>query len=387
MIKEQEAVRVVSLMLTWNCNLNCTYCFELFKRPDREMSVEVAKRVLSEEFSTFAGRDECKQGGYLKVDFFGGEPLLRFDLIREITEWVCGLDLPFRVMLSVTSNGTLLDECKQRWFEEHKEVIRVVLSVDGTEEIQQINRGDLATDAPISFVRRVWPNLHFKSTISRAALPTLSRDLISLLEAGHTISPNLASGEDWQEGDDVIYKRELEKLASWHLAHPEIEPMRIFMQHFIALLEPYCNQPPKKNCGTGTTMVAYDWDGTPYPCHLFVPITHGRSEAVEELKEVDFFDDKRFLEDSCNGCKLQRVCKTCYGFNYRDRGDVRKRDFRVCKMMLVEAQVISAFQINYLMALRKERELTPFELTALQGAVRCYELYKDFSFDEDILIV
>lgn len=382
MIKEQEAVRVVSLMLTWACNLNCTYCFELYKRSDREMTVEVAKRVLSEEFATFTDRAECKQGGYLKIDFFGGEPLLRFDLIREVTEWVVGLQLPFRVMLSVTSNGTLLDHAKQQWFEQNKAHIRVVLSVDGTEEIQQINRGELAADAPLSFVRRVWPTLHFKSTISRAALPTLSRDLITLLEAGHTISPNLASGEDWQIGDDVIYKRELEALAAWHLAHPEVEPMRIFMQHFIALVEPHCNQTPKKNCGTGTTMVAYDWDGTPYPCHLFVPITHGRQEAKKELDAIDFFDDARFQDAGCADCPLLRVCKSCYGFNYRDRGDVNRRDRRVCRMMLVEAQVISAFQINYLMRLRRQRELNTFELTALQGAVRCYELFHDFSFDE-----
>ena len=382
MIKEQEAVRVVSLMLTWACNLNCTYCFELFKRSDREMSIEVAKRVLSEEFSTFTEREECKQGGYLKIDFFGGEPLLRFDLIREITEWVEGLNLSFRIMLSVTSNGTLLDAEKQRWFEQHKDHIRIVLSVDGPEEIQRINRGELAADAPISFVRRVWPDLHFKSTISRAALPTLSSDLISLLESGHKISPNLASGEDWQEGDDVIYKKELERIAAWHLAHPNIEPMRIFMQHFITLIEPFCQQTPKKYCGTGTTMVAYDWDGTPYPCHLFVPITHGREDAKMDLAKINFFDDERFLDETCNECKLKRVCKTCYGFNYRDRGDIRKRDRRVCRMMLVEAQVISAFQINYLMTLRKERELNKFELAALQGAVKCYELFHDFSFAE-----
>ena len=196
-------------------------------------------------------------------------------------------------------------------------------------------------------------------------------------------------------GEAVDGMKELDKNGAYpiHREPPKFEELSTSQEvlftgiKVIDLLEPYCNQPPKKNCGTGTTMVAYDWDGIPYPCHLFVPITHGRSEAVDELKEVDFFDDKRFLDDSCNGCKLQRVCKTCYGFNYRDRGDVRKRDFRVCKMMLVEAQVISAFQINYLMALRKERELNTFELTALQGAVRCYELYKDFSFDEDTLIV
>lgn len=382
MIKEEQAVRVVTLMLTWKCNLNCTYCFEKFKRSDREMTFETAKTILTQEFNTFEQKNECKQGGYIKVDFFGGEPLLRFDLIKQITEWYETLNLPFRVLLSVTSNGTLLDEDMQKWFVQHKENIRIVLSVDGTTEIQQTNRGKSATLAPIEFARSTWKDLHFKSTISRAALPTLSKDIISLLEMGHTISPNLAVGEDWQDGDEIIYKRELEKLAEWHLAHPDVEPMRIFMQHFISLLEPYCNKTPQKNCGTGSSMVTYDVDGIAYPCHLFVPITHGRYKAKDELSKIDFCDDEYFQDENCVDCKIRRVCKTCYGFNYKDRGDVRKRDKRVCKMMLVEAQVISVFQIHYLMALKKRRDLIEFELLALEGAIRCYELYNDFTFEE-----
>ena len=60
---------------------------------------------------------------------------------------------------------------------------------------------------------------------------------------------------------------------------------------------------------------------------------------------------------------------------------MNRRDKRVCRMMLCEAQVVSAFQIHYLTELKKRRELTPFELTALKGAVRCYERYADFSFE------
>lgn len=381
MIKEEQAVRVVSLMLTWQCNLRCTYCFEDFKRSDRTMSVETAERLLSGEFERFAASEACRKGGYLKIEFFGGEPLLRFEVIREVTEWIAGLQLPFRVLLSVTSNGTLLDERMQAWFEAHRELIRIVLSVDGTTEIQQTNRGKSAAAAPIGFVRRVWPDLHFKATISRAALPTLSRDLIALLEQGHRIAPNLAVGEDWQPGDELIYKRELERLAEWHLAHPDVEPMRLFMQHFIALLEPWSLATPKKNCGTGTTMTTYDTDGTAYPCHLFVPITHGRPHAAEELARIDFHDDAAFQDESCAQCGIRRICKTCYGFNYRDRGDLRRRDRRVCRMMLAEAQVIAPFQIRYLLALKKRRALTRFELLALQGAVQCYEQFHDFTFE------
>lgn len=381
MIKEEEAVRVISLMLTWQCNLRCTYCFETFKRNDRTMSAETAKRILTEEFRQFEASDLRQQGAYLKIEFFGGEPLLRFDVIREVTEWIVALQLPFRTLLSVTSNGTLLDAEKQRWFEAHKEQIRIVLSIDGTPEIQATNRGAIAADAPIDFVRRVWPDLHFKSTISRAALPTLSRDLIAMLEQGHNISPSLAVGEDWQPGDELLYKRELERLAEWHLAHPEREPVRLFMQHFIGLLEPWSLKTPEKNCGTGTSMVAYDTDGTPYPCHLFVPITHGRSEAAAELARIDFHDDENFQDPTCADCLIRRICKTCYGFNYRDRGDLRRRDRRVCRMMLAETQVIATFQLHYLTALQKRRPLDRFELLALQGALLCYERYHDFSFE------
>lgn len=378
MIKEEEAVKVISLMLTWACNLKCTYCFELFKQSGREMSFQTAQNVLLKEFDEFKASEVGQQGGYIKIEFFGGEPLLRFDLIQQVTEWIESLHLAFRTKLSVVSNGTLLDTEKQKWFEAHKDNIQIVLSIDGTEDTQKNNRGVLATTAPIDFVHRVWPTLHFKSTISRAALPSLSNDIITMLEKGYRISPNLAVGEDWQHGDDLIYKQELTKIAEWHLAHPTVEPIRLFMQHYIALIEPFCNETPKKNCGTGTTMVAYDTDGTPYPCHLFVPITHGRQNATSELQHIDFTNDEYFQDESCFDCKIRRICKTCYGFNYRDRQNINKRDKRVCRMMLAEAQVISIFQINFLTKLKKQRELSLFELAALKGAVRCYELYHDF---------
>lgn len=283
-------------------------------------------------------------------------------------------------LLSVTSNGTLLDEEKKKWFTKHKDKIRIVMSVDGSEEMQRTNRGVLAEDVPIDFVRKTWPTLHFKSTISRANLHNLAEGIIYLLEKGHVIAPNLAQGEDWKDGDEIIYKRELEKLADWHLAHPDVEPMNIFNQPFFALLEPHCSRPPKKNCGTGTTMTTYDVDGTAYPCHLFVPITHGRKNALEAIGKIDFYDDESLIDESCRECGMLRVCKTCYGFDFKDRNSVKKRDKRACKMKLAEAQVISDFQINWLMMLQKKRPLTEMELFGLKGAVKCHQLYNDFKF-------
>lgn len=378
MLEKSESTRVVMLMLTWACNLNCVYCFENYKTKGKEMSFEMAKKVLTQEFEKFK---ESNPGERIKIEFFGGEPLLRFDLIRDITEWIENNDPGTEYLLSVTSNGTLLNDEMKDWFVAHKDKIRIVMSVDGSEDMQENNRGKLAGEVPLDFVRRVWPRLHFKSTISRSNLPSLAESLIPLLEKGHVIAPNLAVGEDWQPGDAAIYKRELEKLADWHLAHPDVEPMNIFSQAFYALLEPHCSRTPKKNCGTGTTMVIYDVDGRTYPCHLFVPITHGRECAYEDLSKINFYDDASFIDPDCMECKMLRICKTCYGFNYRDRGDVRKRDRRVCQMQLAEAQIISDFQINWFTALSKRRQLTEMELFALKGALKCHELYADYSIE------
>ena len=378
MIEKQESSRVISLMLTWQCNLNCIYCFEAFKCSNREMPLDLVKEILQKEFEAFV---EKQSEGKLKIEFFGGEPLLKFDVIKNVTEWLLEQSFPVEYELSVTTNGTLLSSEIREWFKEYKDYIKIVLSVDGANDIQYKNRGKKAMLPPIDFVRSLWPNIHFKSTISRVALPTLSKDLTILLEQGHYVAPSLAIGEDWQDGDEIVYKKELEKLADWHLSHLDIEPMRIFLQHFLALLEPHSLNIPQKNCGTGTSMVTYDVDGTAYPCHLFVPITHGKFEAIKELSKIDFYEDAEFLDETCMDCKMLRICKTCYGFNYKERGNIRKRDRRACKMQLAEAQVVSSFQINYLMRMKQQRELSPFELYALKGALRCHELYSDFKLE------
>ncbi len=378
MFEKSEVARVVSLMLTWQCNLNCVYCFEKFKAPNKVMSFDLAKNIIKEEVHQHKNRGQKER---LKIEFFGGEPLLNFDLIKRVTEWMVEEQFDIDYELSVTTNGTLLDKDKMEWFRAHKEHITVVMSVDGDEEMQCSNRGGKANNIPLNFVKETWPTIHFKSTISRDNLPSLSSNIISLLEEGFVIAPSLAVGEDWQDGDELIYKRELEKLADWSLSHMDKEPMKIFMQPFYCLLEPHCSNIPQKNCGTGTSMATYDVDGKCYPCHLFVPITHGNCNVLEELKNVDFKDDMSFMDKSCMDCKMLRICKTCYGFNYKDRQDITKRDRRTCKMQLAEAQVVSSFQINYLVELAKQRDLTPAELFALQGAVKCHELYGNFTFE------
>ena len=126
-------------------------------------------------------------------------------------------------------------------------------------------------------------------------------------------------------------------------------------------------------------MAAYDVDGKAYPCHLFLPIVHGKN-IDNELSNIDFYDNERMFDEECRQCGMMQICRTCYGFNFIERNDVSKRDKTTCEMLLAEAQVISAFQVNYLMQKSKKHELTGEELLMLQAALKCYQTFKDFSF-------
>ena len=377
MFEKPKTTRIFALMLTWQCNLNCMYCFEKFKTSNKQMELDVAKRIILKEFSDF---EKFGNDGIIKVDFFGGEPLLNFQLIKDLSEWIWEQNFPINYVLSVTTNGTLLNYEMKDWFTLHKEHFRLILSVDGTDEMQRENRGCSEGKLPIDFVRETWPNLYLKSTMSKNTLKTFGDGVIYMLEKGYNVSSSIAIGVPWDKEDAEIYKRELEKIADYYLTHMEINPMPLFTRVFAELMEPYCNHTPVKNCGTGTTMLAYDVDGTPYPCHLFLPIVHGKDNKDEILK-INFKDNDSLFDDECRKCGMMRICRTCYGFNYNDRGNVNKRDKNVCLMLLAEAQVLSAFQINYLVKIGKKRKLTDSETFALEAAIKCYQLYKDFTFE------
>ncbi len=372
--KDIETNRICSMMLTHSCNLKCVYCFEKFKS-GKMMTFETAKDILSREFEDY--KSIMSPEHRLNIDFMGGEPLLNFELIKQIYEWVKIQNVPFNIIYSVTTNGTLLDEKKREWLSAHKKDFRVVMSVDGTDFSQKNNRGVSVDMLPLQFVHDNWPKSYFKQTLSHDTLPYFADGVIGLTEKGYRVATSLAQGHVWQEGDVEIYRRELLKLAEYFLAHPKVRPETPFDNLYAEFFDEQIDKMPKKSCGVGTSVHLYDADGTLYPCHLFLPMVHGNNNVLEEVKNIDFTDEKMLISEECRTCPALKVCNTCYGYNYVNRGDVAKRDKGMCNLYLVEAQVVSAFQINYFTTLKHTRELTDYELLMLQCAVRCYKYVKD----------
>lgn len=373
MIRKLPKAKICTLFITHACNLNCIYCFEKYKDSQKKMSVELAKQIVLDEFEKIR---HSSFNDALKIDLFGGEPLMNFAFIKEFTEWLVDNTQGIPYIIYATTNGTLLDEKKKEWFRKYKDDFVLVMSVDGDSVMQLANRGCSTSQLPIEFVHELWPDQPFKMTISRNTIRDLANGVITLVEKGYYVESRLAQGEDWLPQDAVVYQEELEKIASFYLTHRELKPMSLFTRFFGDMLS---DEIPLKFCGSGTNMTAYDVDGESYPCHMFGPIVLGRN-AKDELAKIDFSNPEELIESSCLSCKMVRVCPSCIGFNFYQRGSVAKRDKTMCRLLLAEAKVISAFQIQYYMA--RESELKSEDLVKLKAALLTYKKLNDFEFDE-----
>ena len=214
MIRRLHKAKIVTLFVTYGCNLNCVYCFEQFKDAKKKMPLELAKTIICKEI------DEIKKNGVndaIKIDLFGGEPLMNFPFIKDFCEWFWQQNFNIGHIIYATTNGTLLDDEKKEWFRKHKDNFVLVMSVDGDSAMQMENRGYALDKLPIEFAHELWPDQPFKMTISSSTLPNLADGVISLRKKGYLVESRLAQGEQWQKDDDLIYKRELSKIADFYI--------------------------------------------------------------------------------------------------------------------------------------------------------------------------
>lgn len=361
------------LMLTYRCNLNCIYCYQKYKTA-QDMTLETAKSVVEKEVQ-LTRESNNKEG--VRFDLFGGEPLLKFSLIKELCTWIWDTIQDVKVDIFITTNGTLLDNEKKEWLKTHKEKINLVMSVDGKDDVQECNRGCHSSDLPVKWVLDTMPNCFLSMTVPRKSLLKFADELIYFHEQGYHIEAKPAQGEDWREGDGKQYESQLNKIADYYISHPNVNPIYLFKEvSYLHLLNNEPNEKYGKTCGAADELVAYDVKGHLFPCHHFLPNVNGKTDILDYLNTVDFSDSARFADDECMKCEILKLCRTCCARNYNERGDVSRRDKRTCQIMLAEAKAISSYQIRKYM--QNKYDLNPQELLTLKAAIKCHQLCCDF---------
>jgi radical SAM protein with 4Fe4S-binding SPASM domain len=339
MTEKRRKVFAVMLTITNRCNLKCKYCYEQNKNSE-EMSLETGKKIIFQLFQEMESREDT----ILEIDFHGGEPLLNFSFIRQICEWTWAKTWQSDYRFFGTTNGMALSPEMKEWLTKNRDKICFALSIDGNSTMNYENRGCILPDETLDFFVRLWPKQPVKMTLSKETIGDMFEGIVYLHSRGFNISANLAYGVDWDESLVGIYRRELDKLVKYYIENPHLTPCSIFDSRLVNLLdESYI----PRHCGAGKNMKSFDTNGKCYPCQMFGPNTlSGWPQVIDD----DFKDNTKLQDAECFSCSIYKICPTCYGMNFMERGSVAQRDKRLCSYMKVEKEAVAKYKLHNIMA-------------------------------------
>lgn len=356
----------LTLIVTHNCNLSCVYCYQHKKEKSKRMSDEIAKASIEEALNN-------SPYDFVDISFIGGEPLLEFDLIRNVCEWVWNrTDWKRKYSFYATTNGILLTKEMKRWFIKNKERFSLGLSLDGRKETHDMNRCGSFDKIEFDFFLSNWPEKPVKMTISDLNLRHLADDVIYIHERGFKLSGcNFAEGcsIDNFEQNRIIIAEQYKKLVDYYVQHPEISHPRLF-DISLDLCEDRNNGTLKK-CGTGDNMIVVDCDGKKYPCIYFSPVTMNEYQlswlTKQDLKDAELFIDKKCLEN----CYFYPVCEGCYGDNFTSTGTLCSRSKQKCILNKLRIVAAANYQGQMLvMKLKHAHQLTPKEESTIKAILK-----------------
>ena len=279
--KTAGVVKALCLHVAHTCNLNCSYCFASQGKyhGDRAlMSLDVAKRSLDFLIENSGTRHN------LEVDFFGGEPLMNWDMIKELVAYARKREVETgkKFRFTLTTNGVLVDEDVIEF--SNREMSNVVLSLDGRKEIHDAYRvdyhgnGSWETIVPKfqQFVEaRGGKNYYMRGTFTHAN-PDFLKDIQQMLDLGFTelsMEPVVCAPEDpsaLTDADLPIVLDQYEKLAELMLERHKAGNPFTFYHYMIDLKGGPCIYKRVSGCGSGTEYMAVTPWGDLYPCHQFV---------------------------------------------------------------------------------------------------------------------
>lgn len=325
--KTSGVVKALCLHVAHTCNLNCSYCFASQGKYHGEralMSFEVGKRALDFLVENSGTRRN------LEVDFFGGEPLMNFDVVKKLVAYARSIEKEknknFRFTL--TTNGVLIDDDVIEF--SNREMSNVVLSLDGRKEVHDKFRVDYAGNGSWEkivpkfqkFVQaRGGKNYYMRGTFTHHN-PDFLEDIRAMLDLGFnelSMEPVVCAAGDPSEltQDDLpIVLKQYEKLAELMIEREEAGKPFTFYHYMIDLKGGPCIYKRISGCGSGTEYMAVTPWGDLYPCHQFV--------GEEKYKLGDVFGGvtNKLAQDEFASCNVyaREECKDCWAKLYCSGG-------------------------------------------------------------------
>ena len=322
--KSGDVIKALCLHVAHTCNLNCAYCFASQGKYNGEravMSFEVGKQALD-----FLVKHSGRRHN-LEVDFFGGEPLMNFQVVKDLVAYARSIEKEagknFRFTL--TTNGMLIDDEVIDFA--NREMSNVVLSLDGRKEVHDRYRVDYAGNGSWERIvpkfqklvrERGGKNYYMRGTFTHHN-PDFLQDIRQMLDLGFTelsMEPVVCAPDDpiaLTEEDRRIVLDQYEKLAELMLEREREERPFTFYHYMIDLSGGPCIYKRISGCGSGTEYMAVTPWGDLYPCHQFVGDEHFRLGDIwhgldNPEVQKEFASCNVYAKPECRDCWAKLYC-------------------------------------------------------------------------------
>lgn len=311
----------VAVTLTHNCNLSCSYCYT-GRKFKRDISLDTARRIV-DFILTMA-----PAGRRINFGFFGGEPLLRFDLIEKIVRYIREKEEETKhlVTLSVTSNGTLIDEDVLDYL--RKEKVDLCISIDGPENVHNLHRrypngqgsfDDVVDNLVLALERldAVQVNAVFgPETID--SLPETVSFFVHLGASSIHLNPDICASWNPTAYGKLrdVYKEVVNRYIESYRQKREIAVNLIDSKVIVLLKDGYTAE---DRCGMGETEWGFAPSGNVYPCERLIGEDNGQlclgnvRTGIDPASRCALLAQRGNRNEECVTCGLKQYCMNWCG--------------------------------------------------------------------------
>lgn len=337
--KRKTVVKALCLHIAHDCNLACKYCFaEEGEYHGRRalMSLEVGKKALDFLIENSGNRRN------LEVDFFGGEPLMNWEVVKELVRYGRSKEEEYnkKFRFTLTTNGVLLNDEVMEFV--NREMSNVVLSLDGRKEVNDKMRpfrnGTGSYDLIVPKFQKLaesrnQTNYYVRGTFTHDNLD-FSNDVIHFADLGFkqmSIEPVVGDDDEKyaiKQEDLPVIMEEYDKLAKEYIKRQKEGNGFNFFHFMIDLEQGPCVAKRLSGCGSGTEYLAVTPWGDLYPCHQFV----GQEEFLlgnvfEGIKRTEICDEFKmcnvYAKEKCQKCFAKYYCSGgCAANSYKFHGSI-----------------------------------------------------------------
>lgn len=343
-------VKALCLHVAHDCNLRCKYCFAStgdFGTGRKIMPPEIAKKAIDFVIARSGARHN------IEVDFFGGEPLMAFDTVKQTVDYARSLEEKHnkKFRFTITTNGVLLDQDKIDYINANMD--NVVLSLDGRPEVNDHFRktvsGTGSYDVIVPKFRKLVEergedrDYYARGTFTSKNLD-FANDVLHIADAGFpslSVEPVAADpgcGYDLTEDDLPTIAAEYDRLTDIMVERRRQGKPFTFFHFMVDLEQGPCVIKRLRGCGAGYEYVAVTPDGDIYPCHQFVGKEEFKQGSVlDESFDMDiatkFAGMNIYTRNRCQDCWAKFYCSGgCNAANWNMNQDMNEPYALGCDM-------------------------------------------------------